>query len=161
MSKQIISDRPYAPGYGILAREKGSGLLPWSWVAGHLSKAHTYWIATTREDSRPHVMPVWGIWLDDVFYFSSGRNSRKVRNLTNNPHVVICAGDDDAGIVVEGRAEEVVEDALKKTVITAYKEKYESDLEEMAEPVFAIHPEVVFGLLESDFVGSATRWKIS
>jgi nitroimidazol reductase NimA-like FMN-containing flavoprotein (pyridoxamine 5'-phosphate oxidase superfamily) len=161
MGKTITSDRPYAPGYGILTREKGSGLLPWSWVTEHLSKAHTYWIATIREDSRPHVMPVWGIWLDDVFYFSSGRNSRKVRNLTRNPHVVISTGDDDVGIVVEGRAEEFGEDALKKKIIAVYKEKYGSDLEEMEEPVFAIYPDVVFGLLESNFVGSATRWKIS
>ena len=161
MSKSISADRPYAPGYGILPRGKGSGLLPWTWVTEHLSKAHTYWIATTRTDSRPHVMPVWGVWVDDCFYFSSGRNSKKVRNLTNNPQVVICAGDDDAGIVVEGRAKEVNSGRLKKKVIAAYKAKYETDLEELDEPVFAIHPEVVFGFLESDFVGSATRWKIS
>lgn len=161
MGKSIIADRPYAPGYGILPREKGSGLLPWSWVAEHLSKAHTYWIATTRADSRPHVMPVWGIWLDDVFYFSSGRNSKKVRNMTNNPHVVISTGNDDVGIVVEGRAVEVGEGSLKNNVIAAYKAKYDSDLEALSEPVFAIYPEVVFGLLESDFAGSATRWTLS
>ena len=29
--------RPYMPGYGILAADQGSGLLPWSWAADRLS----------------------------------------------------------------------------------------------------------------------------
>ena len=62
------ASRPHMPGYGILDAEAGAGLLPWSWAAERISKSHNYWLATTRLDGRPHVMPVWGIWLDDIFF---------------------------------------------------------------------------------------------
>lgn len=84
--KQPRASRPHMPGYGILAADQGSGLLPWSWASERLAEAHNYFVATTRPDGRPHVMPVWGLWLDDTFYFSTGRESRKARNLEGNPH---------------------------------------------------------------------------
>ena len=56
------------PGYGVPKSSKG--LLPWKWAQDRLVKSRQYWIATTRPDGSPHVMPVWGLWLDSVFYFS-------------------------------------------------------------------------------------------
>ena len=123
--------------------------------------AHMYWIATSRPDSRPHVMPVWGVWLDDVFYFSSGRQSRKVRNLAKNAHCVVSVEDGTDCVVVEGEAEEVSSGPLHAAISDAYLAKYQSDLSELGEPIYAVHPTVAFGLQESDFVGSATRWKFS
>jgi hypothetical protein len=35
----------------------------------------------------------------------------------------------------------------------------EQDILALKEPVFAVHPLVVFGLWEEDFVGKSTRWK--
>ena len=72
--------RPYMPGYGLPAENAGPALLPWKWAESRITKSHNYWIATTRQDGTPHVMPVWGIWVDSVFYFSTGRESRKARN---------------------------------------------------------------------------------
>ena len=163
MSSSIIADRPHAPGYGILPPEDGSGLLDWSWAVEHLSGGHTYWLATARPDSRPHVMPVWGVWLDDVFYFSSGRNSRKVRNLASNANCVVSVGDVDgnACVIVEGVAAEIRTGPLHAAVCSAYLAKYQSDLEELGEPLYAVRPKVAFGLQESDFLGSATRWTFS
>ena len=74
------------PGYGI--SDSAEGILPWSWAAERLSQAHNYFVATARPDGRPHVMPVWGLWLDDAFYFSTGASSRKARNLAANPRCV-------------------------------------------------------------------------
>jgi nitroimidazol reductase NimA-like FMN-containing flavoprotein (pyridoxamine 5'-phosphate oxidase superfamily) len=34
-------------------------------------------------------MPVWGVWLDGRLWFSSGRRSRKARNLEADPRVAI------------------------------------------------------------------------
>jgi hypothetical protein len=36
----------------------------------------THWLATVRPDGRPHVMPVWAIWVDDAFYFVTGTTTR-------------------------------------------------------------------------------------
>ena len=74
------ASRPFMPGYGILDADSGRGLLPWSWAVERLSKSRNYWIASTWPDGRPHCVPVWGVWLDDGFYFSSGERSRKARN---------------------------------------------------------------------------------
>src|SRR5215468_389453 len=93
--------RPYMPGYGILDANSGKGLLQWSWAREHLANARTYWVATTRPEGRPHLMPVWGVWLDDTFYFSTGRQSRKARNLAANPQCVVSIQAGDVAVVVE------------------------------------------------------------
>ena len=159
MSASITGDRLQAPGYGILPPDEGSGLLDWSWGVERLSRSHIYWIATARPDSRPHVMPVWGVWLDDVFYFSSGRQSRKIRNLATNAHCVVSVQEGTDCVIVEGKAKEVSSGPMHAAICNAYRAKYQTDLGELGEPIYAIHPTVAFGLQESDFVGSATRWK--
>ena len=79
--------RPYAPGYGIPSGSKG--LLPWGFAEERMAVAQNYWIATVRPDGRPHLTPVWGVWVDGVFYFGSGPQTRKVRNLAENPSVAV------------------------------------------------------------------------
>lgn len=50
------------PGYGIKAGEEG--LQSWERFEERARESHNYWIATVGDDGRPHVMPVWGLWLD-------------------------------------------------------------------------------------------------
>src|SRR6266487_1604299 len=78
--------RPHMPGYGLLPADKGSGLLPWSWALERLRNSRNYWLTTVWPDGRPHVMPVWAVWLDGpkqegTLWFSSGLRSRKIRNI--------------------------------------------------------------------------------
>ena len=79
------ASRPHMPGYGLPAGTKG--LLSWQWAEQRLKKSHNYWISTVRPDCTPHLMIVWGLWLNGAFYFSSGAQSRKAKNLAHN-HVV-------------------------------------------------------------------------
>ena len=51
--------------------------------------AHTHWLATTRPDGAPHVMPVGAVWLDGAFYFTAGPATRKAKNLAHNPRCAI------------------------------------------------------------------------
>jgi len=149
------------PDYGVSDAGEGEGLLPWEWAAERLSISHNYLVATTRPDGRPHVMPVWGLWLDDAFYFSTGRQSRKARNLGANPYCVVTTDQADEAVILEGVAEEVADRASLEPFYEAYKEKYDWDLVQMGfdnEPVYAVRPRVVFGVRERDFTGSATRW---
>ncbi len=154
------ASRPVMPGYGILDENRGRGLLPWKWAAEQLAQAHTYWLATTRPDGRPHVMPVWGIWLDDAFYFSTGERSRKARNLAANPHCVVSVQFDQAAIIVEGIADRCTLPARLGQFADLYGAKYQWDMEGFAEPVNVVQPAVVFAFLSGtgEFTGSATRW---
>jgi PPOX class probable F420-dependent enzyme len=148
-------------GYGVLDADDGEGLLPWDWAVERLSVSHNYWLATTRPDGRPHAMPVWGVWIEGALYFSAGRQSRKARNLKANPHCVVTTENSAEAVIVEGKAEEIVDRAALKPFYEAYNAKYGWDMEQdeyVKEPVYAVRPRVVFGIRERDFTASATRW---
>jgi hypothetical protein len=157
------ASRPDMPGYGLPEGE--TGLMPWSWAEKRISESHNYWIATTRPDGRPHLMVIWGLWLDGVFYFSTGGQSRKARNLERNAHCVVGTERADEAVVVEGRAEKVADVGLLETLLSLYQRKYDYDMSSMEgdilsleEPIFAVRPLVAFGLDEKATLNNATRW---
>ena len=161
MTKQVAS-RPNMPGYGILDADKGKGLFPWSWAIERLSEAHTYWVATTRQTGAPHVMPVWGVVLDDMFCFSTGSQSRKARNLSENPRCVITCEVNHDQIIVEGEAAVTDDSELKSRFAAAYERKYNYNMEGFDEPVYVVPPKVVFGFTTAGdaFTSTATRWTL-
>jgi nitroimidazol reductase NimA-like FMN-containing flavoprotein (pyridoxamine 5'-phosphate oxidase superfamily) len=63
-------------------------------------------VATVTADGRPLAGPVDGYWLHGSFYFSSGRNSVRMRHLAARPAVsaTYLAGEELA-VTVHGRAE--------------------------------------------------------
>jgi Pyridoxamine 5'-phosphate oxidase len=152
------------PGYGL---PKGSkGLLPWSWAEQRLKKSHNYWITTVKADRSPHTMVVWGLWLEGQFLFSTGRQSRKARNLEKNQHCIVCTGHANQAVIVEGIAENTTDVALRRDFLKRYERKYdfdmsgfEADILSLKEPVYAVRPVVVFGLDEKKFLKAATRWR--
>jgi general stress protein 26 len=154
------ASRPKMPsGYGI---SKGTaGQLAWNDVLKKLEKSKNYWIGTTRANGRPHSMPVWGLWLDGVFYFSSDGSSRKAQNIAATPYAVVHLESGDEAVIVEGPARRLTNDALFKKVDQAYKEKYGMGLSGIPGDVgvFAVQPKVAFAWREKDFPKSATRWK--
>jgi PPOX class probable F420-dependent enzyme len=158
-----IASRPHMPGYGTLDAEQGTGLLPWSWARERLERSHDYWVATTRPDGRPHVMPVWGVFVDGEFWFSSGRKSRKARNLAANPACAITTDNAYEPVVIDGTAEVVFDSAGIGGFVTAINAKYKTDYSiDFFNPAenacFRVRPSWAFALLESDFTGSPTRW---
>ncbi len=162
---QPKADRPFAPGYGIVAVNEGKGLLPWTWVAKKMNRCRTFWLTTIHAglpsgQPRPHVMPVWGVWLDDAFFFSTGRKSRKGQNLAANAACTITNDDGKEAVIVEGLALEVEDAAQLERVASVYKKKYKMDPRSMEEPIFRVESERVFGLVEKTFSQSATRWKL-
>jgi PPOX class probable F420-dependent enzyme len=151
------------PGYGLPKGTKG--LLPWSWAEQRLKKSHNYWITTVNPDGSPHTMVVWGMWQDGRLIFSTGGQSRKARNLKQNPRCVLCNEHAHEAVIVQGVAE-IAALAARRKMIPAYERKYNFDLSamkkemlSMEEPVFAVRPRVVFGLYEKQFQAKATRWR--
>jgi nitroimidazol reductase NimA-like FMN-containing flavoprotein (pyridoxamine 5'-phosphate oxidase superfamily) len=144
--------RPHMPGYGIA--ESGEGLLPWSWAEERLVASHRYWVATS--DGEPHLMPVWAVWFDDSLWFSSGGRSRKVRNLRANPRCAVQAGDGDP-VILHGTVEFVADP--DPALLATYAAKYgEAPPDPAANPVVRVCPTYVFGLVESAFSSTPTRW---
>jgi hypothetical protein len=114
-------------------------------------------VATTSRDGGPHVAAVWGVWLDRQFVFSTGRRSRKVRNLIADPRCAITTEDAGQSVEVEGRAMEV---GFTDAFVDAYRDKYDFDITTMDEPVFAVQPDKVIAIIETEdrFTTTATRW---
>jgi nitroimidazol reductase NimA-like FMN-containing flavoprotein (pyridoxamine 5'-phosphate oxidase superfamily) len=126
-----------------------------------MGQCRTFWLATVLSTHpRPHVMPVWGVWVDDAFYFSTGRKSRKGSNLAANPACTVTNDDGEEAVIIEGQADEVGDAAVLERVASAYKKKYKMDPRGMGEPIFAVRPNKVFGFIEKSFPKSATRWRM-
>jgi hypothetical protein len=155
--------RPHMPGYGLLPAGEGTGLLPWSWAEEKLIASRNYWLASVWPDGRPHAMPVWGMWHEDEFWFSSSKASRKARNLMANPRCVVTTENAENPVVVEGTALLITAPAELATMLALENTKYSTDYGiEMLDPKvnasFRVRPLWVFGLMEGDFTGSPTRW---
>ncbi len=148
--------RPDMPGYGLPKGTKG--LLPWTWAEQRLKRSHNYWIATARADGSPHLMIVWGLWLNGAFYFSSGAQSRKAKNLAHNPHCVIGTEKAEEAVILEGQAEPL-NGKERPAILRPYEKKYKFDMSDFGdEPVYRVRPRVVFGLAEKKTLNAATRW---
>jgi hypothetical protein len=116
------ADRPHVPGYGIPTST--DGLLDWSWAVERLERAIVYWLATTGADGAPHVIPIWGAWVDGRWYVEGGP-TRWQRNLRENPQLAIHIEAGKEIVIVEGTATELVAPAapLAEAILLGY-EKY-------------------------------------
>ncbi len=89
-------------GYGV--PDGTDGLLPWEVVDERLRESRVYWMATTRPDGRPHVVPRWGVWLDGRLYYDGAPTTVHARNLRTNPHCALHLEDGTRAAVLEGTA---------------------------------------------------------
>lgn len=84
-------------GYGRTAKA-----LPWETVRTRLEEARTYWLASSRTDGRPHVVPLDGVWLDDMWFYGGADDTVHMRTVRANPHAVMHLPDPLAAVIVEG-----------------------------------------------------------
>jgi hypothetical protein len=97
-----VTGRPEMPdGYGVV--DTGP-MLAWEQVESRLVDSVNYWLSTTRPDGRPHVVPRWGVWLDEKFFYDGSPMTRHARNLTVNPNCALHLEDGTAVTIVEGIA---------------------------------------------------------
>ena len=98
----------------------GHGPIPWSraerQLEADIGPDGRHFLATVRPDGRPHVAGVGAIWVDGRFYFVSGSETRKSRNLAERADCVISANLTDLDLVVEGTAVKVTDDATLQRV---------------------------------------------
>lgn len=155
-----LRDRPQMPPvYGIEPAEAG-GMIEWSDVAERLAAARNYWVATTRADGRPHVTPVWGLWLDGAVMFDADVKAMKALNLARDPRAVVHLESGDDVVIVEGVAAPMAGDDLRERYADAYEQKYNFRPEGMEGAVgFRVTPKIVLAWHETDFPKTATRFR--
>jgi F420H(2)-dependent biliverdin reductase len=67
-----------------------------------LDEERNIWLATTRPDGRPHLTPIWFVFVDGRFWVGTGASSVKVGNLAANPKVSVSLESGDRPVVAEG-----------------------------------------------------------
>ena len=160
-----IASRPDMPaGYSLAAVNEENDLVAWAHVEEQLQTKRNFWVCSTQPDGRPHAMPVWGVWFEGAFYFSTDPRSRKGRNLEANPEAVVHLESGDDVVILEGKVGSVPDSSPLERIDRAYFEKYQFHMAgEEAAPgvIFVLKPRTVFAWLESSFQYSATRWKFA
>ena len=141
------ASRADMPEYGLLDADQGRGLLPWQWAQERLEKSHNYWVATTRPDGRPHATAVWGVWWNNIFYFSSGRLTRKARNLAHNSSCVVCIENAAEAVIVEGVAQLVSNSIILSSLHRFIKQSTTPSIPTTLTSM-SVQPKVVFGFIE-------------
>jgi len=119
-----VTGRPEMPdGYGVV--ESGP-IMEWDIVEGRLVASVNYWLSTTRPDGRPHVVPRWGVWVDQRFFYDGSPMTRHAKNLAGNPHCALHLEDGTAVTIVEGIASvpDSVAGELGVRLSDEYKRKY-------------------------------------
>lgn len=159
MSRTPRSERPEMPAGYLEPR-----LLPWTWAEVRLTESQNYWIATVSERGAPHARPVWGVWLENGFYFSSGSRIRS--HLERCPAVSVNLESGDECVILEGRAHVLQDEELTRRVVELYNEKYRWQMEARPGEFFEVRPRRVFAWLCDGsgldggalFHQTATRW---
>jgi hypothetical protein len=163
-TKQPDPSRPYVPGYGIPGTNEG--LLPWSYVQERMQTAMNYWISTANAKGQPHATPVWGVWVEDIFYFDGSPKTRRGREMAANPLVSVHLEDGSQVVILEGEVHELKQAALelRQKISAAYKSKY-SQRGYAPDPdtwkqggLYAFRPQLVFAWTQ--FPQDTTRWQI-
>jgi PPOX class probable F420-dependent enzyme len=77
------------------------------WQAFVSEGTRTGKLATTRQDGRPHVVPVWVVLDGDDLLFNAGERTAKVKAMRRDPRVAILFDDEEppfSFVLVEGTA---------------------------------------------------------
>ena len=149
------------------------GATPTAWTAARqqLEAAQIYWLSTVRPNGRPHVTPLFAVWLEDALYFCTGADERKAKNLVQNAHCILTTGCNvvtGLDLVVEGEAVQISDAARLQRVADGYLAKYdwhytvrdggfEGDEGNVA-LVYEVAPTTVFGFGKGESF-SQTRWR--
>ena len=162
------------------ARFSSRGAGPTDWAEGrqHIENAEVFWLSTVRPDGRPHVTPLLSVWHEDAMYFCTGPKERKAKNLKQNPHCILTAGqnglDDGLDVVVEGHAVEVANRAELGHVANVYESKYgarftapegtwfglSNAIRRGEALVYRVTPRTVLGFAKGEQF-SQTRWRFA
>lgn len=96
-----------------------------------------YWLATVRPTPAAHLVPIWAIMLDDVFYMATQPHAQKVKNVQAHTRVALSINDSKHPIIVEG-VTHFLELPATQNVQDAFQTKYNWNLNGEADPYILI-----------------------
>ncbi|PID85116.1 MAG: hypothetical protein CSB13_09680 [Chloroflexi bacterium] len=98
----------------------------WRGIEARLGRESAIWLATVRSDGRPHLVPLWFIWLDGRIFVATSSYSQKFVNLYHNQNVSLALPDTECAIIIEGEAHVAAHQAVD-TLANYFYDKYEWD----------------------------------
>jgi hypothetical protein len=102
-------------------------------VTNHkLETARNIWIGTVRPDGRPHLVPIWYVWVSGKIYICIDHNSVKARNMMSNPNVVLALENGNNPVICEGKAKEIHK-PFPDDVVNDFLKKYDWDIHQDTE----------------------------
>lgn len=161
-----------------LVTAEPDAVIPWSEARDRLKASQSYWVATVRGGNRPHVRPVLAVWVDGALYSTTNPDTRKGRNLAENPNMAIATSTDGMDLIVEGSATWVEDEATLQQVAEAYRSMHDWPVTVQdgafnapygapaAGPPpyrpYALIPKVVYGMgTNEEFAPRSTRWRFA
>ena len=76
----------------------------WRAMEARLGRQKEIWLATVRFDGRPHLTPIWFVWLEDKIWICTGSETQKFANLRGNQSVALALPDAMNVVIIEGEA---------------------------------------------------------
>jgi general stress protein 26 len=119
--------------------------ITWEHVNRKLARETVYWVSTASRRGRPHAVPVWGIWRENMFFFETDPNSVKGRNLSNNESVVVHLQDGNDAVILEGKARKEKRSEKLNWLKKDYARKYQYTPDwsnERSQIVFRVEPRI-------------------
>ncbi len=143
---------------------KGS-VLEWSWVQDKMYSARSYWVVTSPRSGPPHPMPVWGVFVEDVFYFSTPSTSLKARHIARTGQASVHLESADMVVILKGEAREESDPELLETLGKAFAHKYNIEIvgKFPDQVMFSFRAHRAFawqGFPESEFMRTMTRFDL-
>ena len=138
------------------------GFMSWDTLIWRFAAGKSYWVVTASNE--PHAMPVWGIWHDCAFKFSTSPVSRKAKNLKVNPTAIVHLGDTEAVLSLHCDAVELNHEHDLQTFCDEYNPKYRWNFKpgDVAGGLFALTPHTAFAWAGGDegvFNDTGTRFR--
>ena len=102
-----------SPGFGATLTE--------SQIEEFLKKKLNLLLGTADEKGDPYVHPVWFFYEGGKIYVSTGKNSKKEKNIRNNDRIYFCIDQEDPVIGVRGRGTAKISDDIQFGITIAEK----------------------------------------
>lgn len=136
----------------------------WEETERVLEAAELFWLSTVRDDGRPHVTPVVGVWHDGAVHFSTADTEQKARNLRGNPHVILTTGcnhwNEGLDVVVEGDAVRITDQDWLERLAQAWSTKWDGRWQYLVRDGCFYHHDEHEVLPDTIFVFSVTPTKV-
>lgn len=81
------------------------------------------WYASVRPDGRPHIAPIWFVWVENAVWMMTTPKAVRAHNLATSDRASVAAPDTASPFILEGRSEQVVEppEAVRQAFLAKYK----------------------------------------